>query len=372
MRVRAARDQRDFRRFIDLPYRLHARDPLWVPPLRRDVETLLSRRKNPFFEHADAEYLVAQRGDEVVGRIAAISNRLHNQTHNDRVGFFGFFECIEDQAVADALFAAAGEWCKQHGHDALRGPASFSVNDECGLLVEGFDTPPVLMMPHNPRYYPGLVERAGFTPAKDLFCYEGRAPAGDAADRVSRAAELMQKRYGITLRSLNLRDFDREVGRIKQLYNEAWEKNWGFVPMTDRELDHLAEQFKPVVLPDLVTFAEKDGRTVGFSIALPDLNVAFRHNRSGGFLRGVLTALFMLKTKRIPRLRVLLLGIVPEFRGKGLDAALYHWIWKKAIANRIYWGEAGWILDDNAAMNAGMVKLGWKHYKTYRLYDRPL
>ena len=340
--------------------------------MRRDVEALLSRSKNPFFEHAEAEYFVAERGGEVVGRIAAISNRLHNETHEDRVGFFGFFECIEDQGVADALFTAARDWCGQRGHDVLRGPASFSVNDECGLLVEGFETPPVLMMPHNPRYYPGLVEQAGFTPVKDLFCYEGRAPAGDAAERVSRAAELMQKRYGITLRSLNMVEFDREVERIKQLYNEAWEKNWGFVPMTDRELDHLAEQFKPVVLPDLVTFAEKDGRTVGFSIALPDLNVAIRHNRSGGFLRGVLTALFMLKSKRISRLRVLLLGIVPEFRGKGLDAALYHWIWKKAIANRIYWGEAGWILDDNAAMNAGMVKLGWKHYKTYRLYDRPL
>ena len=372
MRVRASRDRQDLRRFIDLPYRLHVRDPLWVPPLRRDVETLLSRSKNPFFDHAEAEYFLAERGGEVVGRIAAISNRLHNQTHEDRVGFFGFFESIEDQGVADALLTAAREWCSQRGHDVLRGPASFSVNDECGLLVEGFDTPPVLMMPHNPRFYPKLVEEAGFTPVKDLYCYEGRAPAGDAADRVSRAAELMQKRYGITLRSLNMGDFDHEVERIKQLYNEAWEKNWGFVPMTDRELDHLAEQFKPVVLPDLVTFAEKDGRTVGFSIALPDLNVAFQHNRRGGFLRGVLTALFMLKTKRISRLRVLLLGIVPEFRGKGLDAALYHWIWKKAIANRIYWGEAGWILDDNAAMNAGMVKLGWKHYKTYRLYDRPL
>jgi GNAT superfamily N-acetyltransferase len=372
VRVRAARERKDLRRFIDLPYRLHARDPLWVPPLRRDVETLLSRDKNPFFEHAEAEYFVAERGGEVVGRIAGISNRLHNETHEDRVGFFGFFECIEDQGVADALFTAAGDWCSQRGHDVLRGPASFSVNDECGLLVEGYETPPVLMMPHNPRYYPKLVQQSGFTPVKDLFCYEGRAPAGDAADRVSRAAELMQKRYGIALRSLSMGDFDREIERIKQLYNEAWEKNWGFVPMTDRELDHLAEQFKPVVLPDLVTFAEKDGRTVGFSIALPDLNVAFQRNRNGGFLRGVLTALFLLKTKRISRLRVLLLGIVPEFRGKGLDAALYHWIWKKAIANRIYWGEAGWILDDNAAMNAGMVKLGWKHYKTYRLYDRPL
>ncbi|HEX7336187.1 MAG TPA: hypothetical protein VF252_03175, partial [Gemmatimonadales bacterium] len=162
LRVRAARERRDLKRFIDLPYRLHARDPLWVPPLRRDVKALLSRTKNPFFEHAEAEYFIAMRDGETVGRIAAISNRLHNETHDDRVGFFGFFECVDDQAVADALLEAAAEWCRTLGHDVLRGPTSFSVNDECGLLVDGFDKPPALMMPHNPRYYVSLLERAGF------------------------------------------------------------------------------------------------------------------------------------------------------------------------------------------------------------------
>jgi GNAT superfamily N-acetyltransferase len=156
------------------------------------------------------------------------------------------------------------------------------------------------------------------------------------------------------------------------MYNAAWEKNWGFVPMTEREIDHLAEQFKPVVVPDLVPFAEKDGRPVGFAIALPDLNVAFKQNPGGGFLRGLVTVLFMLKTGRIQRLRVLLLGTVPEFRGKGLDAVLYHWIWKHGTARGIWWGEAGWILEDNAPINAGMLKIGFRRYKTYRLYDRPL
>ena len=340
--------------------------------MRRDVATLLSRTKNPFFEHASAEYFIAERDGDVIGRIAAIQNRLHNETHSDRVGFFGFFESVDEQAVADALFAAAADWLRPLGLDTMRGPASFSVNDECGVLVEGFETPPTLMMPHNPRYYVGLVERAGFRKAKDLWCFEGRKPTGESADRVTRAVDVIKQRYGITLRSLDMKDFAAEVGRIKQLYNSGWERNWGFVPMTEREIDHLADQFRPVVVPDLVSFAERDGQTIGFAICLPDLNVAFRPNRSGAFLPGLLRVLYGLKAKRIGRLRVLLLGVLPEYRAKGVDAALYHRIWHMAIANKIYWGEAGWILEDNPAMIAGMVKLGWKHYKTYRLYDRSL
>jgi GNAT superfamily N-acetyltransferase len=342
--------------------------------LRRDVAALLSRSKNPFFEHAEAEYFLAERDGEVVGRIAAISNRLHNETHHDRVGFFGFFESIEDQSVADALFAAAAQWCHSRGHDVLRGPASFSVNDECGLLVDGFDTPPALMMPHNPRYYIGLVERAGFTKAKDLLVYQGGGMEHyvPVPERLARATELIRQRLGITLRPLNLKDFDREVERIKQMYNSAWEKNWGFVPMTDREIDHLAEQFRPVVIPEIVPIAEKDGKLVGFGLALPDLNVVFRTNRSGRLFPVILRLFWALKMKRIRRARIPLLGVLPEFQGKGIDAVLYHWIWTKAGERGIYWGEAGWILEDNPAMKAGLEKMTFTVYKTYRLYDRRL
>ena len=252
-RVRAARDRRDVKRFLDLPYRLHARDPLWVPPLRRDVELLLSRTKNPFFEHGEAEYFLAERDGEVVGRIAAISNRLHNETHADHVGFFGFFESVDDQAVADALLARGRErGAASAGHDVLRGPASFSVNDECGLLVDGFDTPPTLMMPHNPRYYIPLLERAGFVTAKNLLVYQGGseekyvpgAGAPGARHRADPPAD------GDHHPAAEHEGFHGEVERIKELYNAAWEKNWGFVPMTDHEIDHLAEQFKPVVIPE--------------------------------------------------------------------------------------------------------------------------
>jgi GNAT superfamily N-acetyltransferase len=344
--------------------------------LRRDVALLLDRRRNPFFEHGEAEYFLAERDGRVVGRIAAIANRLHNATHSDRVGFFGFFESQDDAAVAAALFDAAAEWLRGRGFDTMRGPASFSVNDECGLLVDGFDTPPTLMMPHNPAYYVRLVEGAGFTPAKNLLAYQG----GDRTftryepvpERLERAVQIMQQRMGVTLRPLDMKDFHNEVERIKGIYNAAWEKNWGFVPMTDREIEHLAEQFKAVAVPDIIPFAEKDGKVVGFGLGLPDLNVVLRANRGGRLLPVIPRLLWALKRETIRRARIPLLGILPEFRGRGLDAVLYHWIWTKAADHGMYWGEAGWILEDNPAMKAGLEKMNFSVYKTYRLYDRPL
>ncbi|HEX6644320.1 MAG TPA: hypothetical protein VF037_06575 [Gemmatimonadales bacterium] len=344
--------------------------------MRRDVALLLDRRRNPFFDHGDAEYFLAERDGRVVGRIAAIANRLHNETHHDRVGFFGFYESEDDAAVAAALFDAAAEWLRSRGFDTMRGPASFSVNDECGLLVDGFETPPTLMMPHNPPYYARLVEGAGFTRAKDLFAYQG----GDRTftryepvpERLERAVKIMQQRMGITLRPLDMKDFDAEVERIKAIYNAAWERNWGFVPMTDREIDHLAQQFRSVAVPDIIPFAEKDGKVVGFGLALPDLNVVLRSNRGGRLLPVIPRLLWALKRETIRRARIPLLGILPEYRGKGLDAVLYHWIWTKAAEHGMYWGEAGWILEDNPAMKAGLEKMNFSVYKTYRLYDRPL
>jgi GNAT superfamily N-acetyltransferase len=337
------------------------------------MKLLLSRTRNPFFEHAEAEYFLAEENGRVVGRIAAISNRLHNETHGDRVGFFGFFEAIENQAVANALLDVAADWCGARSHDLLRGPASFSVNDECGLLVDGFQSPPTLLMPHNPPYYVSLIENAGFAKAKDLWVYQGGSEDHyvPVPERLSRGTELIRQRQGITLRPLNMKDFKGEVERIKELYNDAWERNWGFVPMTDREIDHLAEQFRPVVIADMVPMAEKDGKLIGFGIALPDLNVVLRRHRSGRLFPMVLDLLWSLRMKRIRRARILLLGVHPEYRGKGVDAMLYHWIWTKSGERRIYWGEAGWILEDNPAMNAGLEKMTFRVYKTYRLYDRP-
>ncbi len=338
------------------------------------MQLLLSREKNPFFEHAEAEYYLAERGSEVVGRIAAIHNRLHNETHEDRVGFFGFFESINDQAVAEALLSRAAEWCRTRGLDVIRGPASFSTNDECGLLVDGFDKPPTIMTPHNGPDYIGLLERAGFIKAKDLLMYEGGSMLAFVTppERLGRAVNIALQRAGVTLRPLNTKDFKEEVEKVKVLYNACWEKNWGFIPMTEHEIDHLAVQFKPVVVPDQVVFAMKDGKPIGFALALPDFNVVFQKNRQGRMFPVVLKLLWALKRKTIRRARVLLLGVLPEFRGKGIDSALYHWIWTKSGDHGMYWAEGGWVLEDNPAIRLGLEKMTFTHYKTYRLYDRPI
>lgn len=371
--VRPVEGARDLRSFIDLPYRLHADRPLWVPPLRRDVRALLSH-SNPFFEHGDAAYFLARADGAVVGRVAAISNRLHNEVHGDRVGFFGFFECVDDTAVARALLDSAADWVRERDLDTLRGPASFSTNDECGLLVDGFDMPPTLMMPFNPEYYARLLEANGFAKVKDLWAYQGGHPERyvPVPARSVRAVELLQKRLHITLRPLDLKRFDDEVERIKRAYNAMWQRNWGFVPLTGAEIEHMARDFRPVINPDLVPFAEIDGQVVGFGLAIPDLNQILRGNRSGRTFPAALKILWALKRRKIRRARILLLGVLPQFRAKGIDILLWHWIWTRAAEHRIFWGEAGWILEDNPAMNNALQRMSFTHYKTYRMYDRAL
>jgi len=345
---------------------------MWVPPLRMDVKTMLSRTKNPFFRHAEAEYFLAERRQRgsvgMVGRIAAIHNVAHNEFHDDKVGFWGFWECVDDQAVANALFDAAAAWLKPRGLDTMRGPASFSTNDECGLLVAGFDTPPTLLNPHNPRYYVDLVERAGLTKSMDMFQYQTRNP--DLPERLIRGAQLLAERKKITLRRIDMRRWKDEVENIKHVYNSAWERNWGFVPMSDAEIDHLAAQLKPVVVPDLVVFCEQEGKTIGFAAALPDLNVALKKNPSGRLFPGILKILWA--ARKIPRIRILLLGLLPEYRKTGADALMYHWIWEKGYALGHRWAEAGWILENNAPMNNGLLRMGFEAYKTLRFYDRSL
>jgi GNAT superfamily N-acetyltransferase len=304
----------------------------------------------------------------VVGRIAAIHNRAHNELHEDRVGFFGFFECANDQGVANALFTAAAGWLRARGLDTMRGPASFSTNDECGLLVRGFETPPTLLNPHNPAYYVGLVEDGGFTKSMDMFQYQSRNP--QMPERLMKGARLLAERKKIRLRPLDMKRFEDEVELIKRVYNSAWERNWGFIPMTDAEIDHLAKQLKPIAVPDLVVFCEQDGQVVGFAAALPDLNVALKHNPSGRLFPGIVKILWA--ARRIRRIRILLLGLLKEYRMTGADALMYHWIWEKGYARGYRWAEAGWILEDNAAMNNGLLRMGFEPYKTLRFYDRTL
>jgi GNAT superfamily N-acetyltransferase len=365
LEVAPVRGGRDLAAFIDLPYVLHRDDPGWTPLLRRDVRALLSREKNPFFRHAEAEHFLARRAGRVVGRISAIENRLHNEVHRDRVGFFGFFESIHDQGVASALIGAATAWTARRGLDVLRGPTSFSTNDEAGLLVDGFDTPSVLMMPHNPPYYPPLIEATGARKAMDLLVY--RTTSIELPARLLESTESVRRRNDLRLRTLDLAHFEQEVSLVKRLYNAAWERNWGFVPMTDEEIDFLAVQLRPVVVPELVVFAERAGETVGFAVALPDLNVALRTNPSGRLFPGILNVLWA--SRGIDRLRILLLGARPEWRGRGVDALLYRHLWEAGRAKGYRWAEAGWILEDNHPMRNALARMGFEVYKTYRIYD---
>jgi len=366
--VREVTSRRDLARFVDLPYRLHRGDPCWTPPLRRDVRRLLSPRVNPFFHHAEAALLLAERGGRAVGRAAAIENRAHNRFHADRTGFFGFFECEDDPQAARALLEACAAWLRARDLQVLRGPVSPSTNDECGLVVEGGEHPPTLLTPHNPPYYAQLLEGAGLRRARDLYLYWHSTEG--LPERLARGAEAVSRRQKVSLRPLRKDRLDEEVGLVRALYASAWERNWGFVPLTEAEIDHLAAELRPIVVPELFVFVERAGEPVAFAAALPDFNQALRANSGGRIFPGILRVLWA--ARRIRGVRILLMGIRPDQRALGLDALMFHWIWTKAWELGYAWGEAGWVLEDNAPMNNALLRLGFERYKTLRLYERAL
>jgi GNAT superfamily N-acetyltransferase len=367
--VKAADSAADRKEFIEFPYRLHQGHPYWIPPLRSDVAHLLDPA-NPFFAHAEAQlFLARDASGTVVGRIAAVKNDAHTDRHHDGVGFFGFFESEKDPAVAKALFDTARDWLKAKGFTTMRGPMSPSINDEIGFLVDGFELAPVVMMPYTPAYYAELAEGYGLTKAKDVYAYR-HDKTELSLDRVSRLAETLAKRNNIVVRSLDMKQFTSEVDKIKYLYNAAWEANWGAVQITDEELADVAKQLKPVVMPDLVQFAEVDGQTAGFALALPDLNVALKHMGGRLFPLGFVKLLWY--QRKIPGLRVWALGVHPQYRRAGVAELMYLRIVKNGLARGMVYGESGWILEDNFLMRQAIEKLGGRRYKTYRVYDKAI
>jgi GNAT superfamily N-acetyltransferase len=373
VRVDEVRTAADRDAFVQLPYRLYRDDPNWVPPLMMERRDFLDPKKNPFFEFGRVRLLLARRGGQVVGRIAAVEDPRHNDFHGTRDGFFGLFECERDAGAARALFDVAGRWLRQQGLSRLMGPFSFSTNTECASLVEGFDRPPAILMPYNPPYHARLYEGAGFTKAKDLLAFELSSHA-DPPQKVARVAELVRRREGITVRGLDMKDFQGEVKKLKEIYNAAWEKNWGFVPMTDREFDHMAKELRPVVVPELVRIAEVQGQPVAFAMTLPDANAALK--AAGGRLTwyGLPVGLAKLiwASRRIRRLRMITLGIKEGFRRRGIDAVLY--LDTIRIARQLGYegGEISWTLEDNHLVNRAIQSLGGAPSKRYRIYERPL
>lgn len=365
--------RRDRLRFIKAQWHFYRNDPLWVPPLIVDRMKLLDVRRNPFYQHSKIALFLAIEHNKPVGRIAAIVNDNHNRTHNDRVGFFGFFESMYSTEISSALFDAVAEWLALHGMTHIRGPVNPSMNDECGLLVEGFDRPPVVLMTYNPPYYAQLIERWGFAKAMDLYAYllDGETYR---SEKLNRMLEVVRQRTGVQIRAMNFRDrqqFHRDVETLRELYNAAWEKNWGFVKMTDAEFDFLAADLKQIADPNLVLIADVGHRPVGFALALPDINECLIYNRSGRLLPGLWHLLT--KRHRISQVRIIVLGLLPEYRRTGIDAVLYSEIGERAKARGARWGEASWILEINDPMNHALHStLNARRYKTYRIYERAI
>jgi GNAT superfamily N-acetyltransferase len=366
--VRPVSGRRDRKRFVRFPWKIYAGDPAWVPPLVVERMAFLDRRKNPFFRHSDAELFLAERDGEPVGRIAAIENRRHLETYRDGTGFFGFFECVDDPDVARALVERAGEWARGRGLARLRGPMSFTINDECGLLLDAFDLPPVVLMTYNPPYYATLLEGCGFRKVQDLYAYRMTAPA-EVPDRL-RAATATVAARGIRVRKLDFSRFDAEVELVHRIHSRAWAANWGAVPLTVEEMRTLAAELKPLADRDLVFLAEDGGEPVGVCVTVPDVNQALR--RANGHLLPFGLVKILLARRKIDAVRVLIMGVLEGHRFRGVDAAMYAATMAEAIRKGYRWGEMSWVLESNPAMNRVAERLGAERYKTYRLYDLEL
>jgi len=360
-----------FRAFIDLPYRLHRNHPHFVPPLRRELRDLFDKSRHPFFRHAEGAFFLARRNGQAVGRIEAIVNHAHNQFHDDRVGFFGAFESENDRAVSDALLERAARWLGERRLQVMRGPVTHSTNEETGLLIEGFDEPPMVGMPYNPPYYAALLEAFGLTKAKDVYGWEVRAEQ-TIPEKIHRVADIVRKSTNVVVRRANFADYAGEIRRAMGVYNASWTRNWGFVPLTEAEFLHAADQLRPVLerFPEGVLLAEVAGRAVGFCLAVLDVNQALRRVPDGRLFPFGFWHLYR-GLRRVDQIRVMALGILPEFRHRGIDAVIYLELLSHGQRLGYRRAEIGWTLEDNRAMNRAIL-MGGRHHKTYRLYEAPL
>jgi len=360
------------RRFLQVPYAIYAGDPNWVAPLLMDVKKVFTK-VNPLFEHAEMQLWIARRNGRDIGRIAGILEQLHNQTHGDQAAFFGFFECVQDQTVADELFAKVAEWAKSKGMKRLLGPMNPTTNDECGLLVDGFDSAPIFMMTYNPRYYVELMERGGFSKAKDLLAFDFDLQ-NTPMSRFERIWSKFQKREPeIRIEPVLKRTLETQLAQIQRVYNEAWEKNWGFVPMTDAEIKFMAARLKPLLVEGLTQIAMDGDEPVGFLLASSDFNEGFKPLQGRLCSVGLFKALPYLLQWKVPQYcRVLTLGVKASYRGRGIEAAMLTHGLRTGFRLGFKRIESSWILEDNTAVQRVIELFGGKVYKTYRLYEKPV
>ena len=364
--IAAVQDKRSQAQFVDLPYRLYRHHPYWVPPLRIAQKELLNTAKHPFYAHAEMQCFLARRDGQVCGRVAAIVDRNYNEYHKQDAGFFGFFESVDDLAVARAAMEAARKWLLERGAKVILGPMNPSTNYECGMLVEGFDSSPNIMMTYNSPSYPRMMDAIGLRKAKDLFAYWSPTDTVDEA-KVERVARRAAGSQGVAIRPIRMKQFDQEAEMIWKLYQASWARNWGYVPMTREEFRHEAAEMKQILKPEFALIGEVGGRPVGFALALPNINLALKHAGGKLFPLGLFKILY--HQRMIDELRVILLGVEEEYRTLGVAAGFYAELIRKARQLGFRGGEMSWILEDNVLMNRSLEAMGAKKYKTYRIYE---
>jgi len=360
------------KKFITYPNQLYQDDPNHVTPLLSERLEFFNKAKNPFFLTATTKEYLALREGKIVGRIGTCVNYAHNNSHLEKVGFFGFFECPDDYEAASMMLRVAMINLKKVGMEKMRGPVSYSTNHECGMLIEGFDSPPKVMMTYNQPYLPKLLEKFGFGKAMDLYAYR-ISKEMPIPSRVTEITDKLLDRVGATIRPLKMSRFDDEVAKIHQIYNAAWEENWGFVPMTKEEFFYMAKSLKQIIDPKVALLVEVDQKPIGFVLALPDINQALIKINGRLFPFGLIKLLWNTKVRnKIDSLRVITMGVVPEYRGRGLDMVLYARIYRDGVAAGYNWAEMSWILETNQPMNSAVERMGALLYKKYRIYEMPI
>jgi hypothetical protein len=372
--IRPVRTRRELKRFVKVPFHLHRDSPQWVPPLILDRMQFLNRAKNPYFEHAEAEYFIAERDGEAVGRITAQVDERWDEYQGGSDGMFGFFETVDDREVAAALLGAAEEWLRERGRTRLLGPMDFTTNDELGILIEGFEIRPMILQPWHPPYYRELLDGLGYGKAMDLLMWHlelGELAEGDQfAPEIHAAAAKALREEGIAIRNIDKGNLAAEMARFTEVYSEAWAENWGFVPPTDTEVEFHAKLLKQVIDEDWAFIAEKGDETVGAALSLPDVNQVLA--KMGGRLLPLGWLRFLRGRPKIDRIRVLALGVKNEYRHSGVAAGLYLKHLENASPDGVPAGETGWILETNGPMNRAMEGMGGTIVKRYRVYEKGL
>ena len=371
--VKPVRSRGDLNAFIKFPWRIYANDPAWVPPLLVERKEFLNRAKHPFYQHGDAALFLAYSGGEVVGRIMASDDPSYNALHQTNAGCFGMFEAIDDQGVANALFDAAADWLRRLGRDEIMGPIDYSTNYLCGLLIDGFQFSPTILTGHNPPHYGGLIEGWGFEKAMDLYAWRLDDPT-HAATRLRRLATGWKKRSDVMIRPASLAGIREEARKIREIYNQAWRNNWGFVPFTESEFEFMTRELKPILRPEFVWLAEIGGNPVGFILCVPDINEALAkiNGRLTTFGLPIGLAKLLYHKSRIKRVRLVALGVLPKYRRNGIAEMLVLRTIEEAMIKRGLVGEASLILEDNQLMNRFLAAIGLEKSKTYRIYRRHL